>query len=139
MNERVGIGLDLGGTSQKLLQKLYTKRIFFELGSNFAKKNADRWESFTDFLYNFEVPSSMLREFRKLVAIREVEMTNEEYMGNKKFFQHRIKAEVARGIWGLDYFYRVLLEKDNQFQSARTLFPWAKKITNRIQIQTLND
>ena len=81
----------------------------------------------------------MLREFRKLVAKREVEMTNEEFMGNKMFFKHRIKAEVARGIWGLDYFYRVLLEKDNQFQSARTLFPWAEKITNRIQIQTLND
>jgi carboxyl-terminal processing protease len=126
-------------TSQKLLQKLFTRRIFFELGSSYAKKNANRWESFKDFLNNFEVSNSMLREFRELVARREVEMTDKEFMENKEFFKHRLKAEVARGIWGLDYFYRVLLEKDNQFQSARTLFPWAKKITNPMQIQTLND
>jgi carboxyl-terminal processing protease len=125
--------------SRKLLQKIYNKRLFFELGSKYAKQYSDKWESFTDFMYGFEISNSVLYEFRELAADRDVEMTDSEFRENKEFVQHRLKAEIARGIWGLDKFYRILLEKDNQFQEARTLFPLAKKVMNRPQNKTLNN
>jgi carboxyl-terminal processing protease len=95
--------------SRKLLQKIYNKRLFFELGSKYAKQYSDKWESFTDFMYGFEISNSVLYEFRELAADRDVEMTDSEFRENKEFVQHRLKAEIARGIWGLDKFYRILL------------------------------
>lgn len=125
--------------SQKLLQKIYNKRLFFELGSKYAKHYSDKWESFTDFMYGFEITNSVLYEFRELAADRDVEMTDSEFRENKEFIQYRLKAEIARGVWGLDKFYRILLEKDNQFQEARTLFPQVKQVMNRPQNKTLNN
>ena len=125
--------------SRELLQKIYKKRLFFELGSKYAKQYSDKWESFTDFMYGFEITNSVLYEFRELAAGHDVEMTDSEFRENKEFIQHRLKAEIARGIWGLDKFYRILLEKDNQFQEARTLFPLARKVMNRPQNKTLNN
>ncbi len=121
------------------MQKLFNKRLFFELGAKYAKQQMDRWESFTDFMSEYEVPQSMLLELRELAQDRDVEISNSDFRNNKEFFQLRLKAEIARGIWGLDKFYRILLEKDNQFQAARTLFPQAKKIGNRPQNRTLTN
>ncbi len=125
--------------SAKLVQQLYNKRIFFELGAKYAKYYSEKWSSFTEYMHQFEVPNTILAEFRELTAARDIQMSDSDYRNNREFIRHRIKAEIARGAWGLDKFYRILLEKDNQFQAARTLFPEAKKIMFRPQNKTLTN
>jgi CRISPR/Cas system CSM-associated protein Csm2 small subunit len=111
------------------MQKIFEKRLFFETAAKFANRNHHDF-TFTQFLKEFEVPASLVRDFRKQVHDRGIEITEDEMVQNMEYIRHRLKAEIARSIWGIDKFYRILLEKDNQFLSARQLFPLAGKIIN---------
>jgi carboxyl-terminal processing protease len=125
--------------SPQLMQKLYTSRLFFELSAQYAREYTQGWNSFSRYLKEFKTPESALRRLRSLAAERGIEISEKEFFENKAFFKHRIKAEFARNHWGLDKFYRVLLQNDNQFQSARTLFDMAQNIMNRPKNMTLNN
>ena len=52
-------------------------------------------------------------------------MTKKENLLNCR--KNRLKAEIARNIWGSASLYRVLLEYDNQFEKALSLAPEVTK------------
>jgi hypothetical protein len=45
-----------------------------------------------------------------------------DFRQNSEYFKSRLKAEIARVLWGADKYYQVLLLYDNQYSEARKLF-----------------
>ncbi len=55
-------------------------------------------------------------------------MNAEQAKKDLSYIRARIKAQIARSIWGNEGWYSVMRSEDNQLQKALTLFPEAEKI-----------
>ena len=55
-------------------------------------------------------------------------MTNESLIKDWQEIENRIFAEIARSLWGNDYYYNIRLNNDNQFQEAINNLDQAKTI-----------
>jgi len=117
-----------GIESPALILKISQKRIFFELAAKYAQKHHHLENSFSSFLNDYQVNEDLIQEFFQTVLEKEIAITPYDLEKNKKYIKNRLKAEIARSLWGNDKYYIVLLKNDNQYQAAMKLFPYAEKI-----------
>ena len=54
--------------------------------------------------------------------MKEVDFSDIEFKQNANYYRARLKAEIARSLWGTEKYYQVLLIYDNQYLEARKLF-----------------
>lgn len=87
-----------------------------------------KYKDFGSFSKTYVVSDEMLAQFRGFVEKKGVTGTDEEFKQDRSYIQARMKAYVARSIWGNEGWYSVLLVVDQQFQKALTLFPEAIRI-----------
>ncbi|MDI6767877.1 MAG: hypothetical protein QME52_13735, partial [Bacteroidota bacterium] len=81
------------------------------------------------FQEDFVVNDAMMHDFEVLSKNKGIALdTAAEYDQEKKNIKIRIKAEIARSIWGNEGWYSVVRADDNQLHKALTLFPEAEKI-----------
>jgi carboxyl-terminal processing protease len=111
-----------GDIAPQLSQKFYQKRLFFEIASGYANSHKILKESFGEYLSSFEVSNTLLKDLKKIAGEKEIDFSDSEFNRNRQFFKTRIKAEIARSIWGNEKFYQVLLLYDNQYYKAVSLF-----------------
>ena len=109
--------------SRALTTELLNKRVFFETASRYVNRNPKWKTSFIKFQNTFKVSASLMRALQKLAKEKEVNFELSDFSKDEHFINNRLKAEIARNIWGISRFYQVLLEHDNQFQQAMDLFP----------------
>lgn len=83
---------------------------------------------FSDFLHNFEISDAMFQSFLKVAEGKNIKINRELLVQDEPLLKSRIKAHIARSIWGNNEFYQVALSQDKQYQKAKTLFPEAQKI-----------
>ena len=112
-----------GDNTPALTQKFYQKRLFFEVAAGYAHNHYTLKESFKNFLDSFEVPNALLAELKNLAAKKDIEFRDSDFQKNRFYFKTRLKAEIARSIWGNEKYYQVLLLYDNQYNKAISLFP----------------
>jgi carboxyl-terminal processing protease len=94
-----------------------------------GKQLRQRYENTMNrFLDEFAVTDAMLQEFQDIATKKGVSLNQEQYLKDKPYIAARIKAQIARSIWGNEGWFSVLHTQDNQFQKALTLFPEAEKI-----------
>ena len=79
------------------------------------------------FVKTFAVSEEMLQDFRTFIATKGVKAEEKDLQKDIVFVKARLKAEIARSIWGNNGSYRVMLEVDPQFQKAMNLLPEAVK------------
>lgn len=79
------------------------------------------------FMNTFFVTDDMLQDFRTFVKTKGVTVEEKDLEKDLLFVKARLKAEVARSLWGNTGSYRVMLDVDPQFQKAITLLPEAIK------------
>jgi carboxyl-terminal processing protease len=79
------------------------------------------------FVKTFAVTDGILQDFRTFIATKGVKAEEKDLQKDLVFVKARLKAEMARSIWGNIGSYRVILEVDPQFQKAMTLLPEAVK------------
>jgi carboxyl-terminal processing protease len=108
--------------SPALTQKFYQKRLFFEVASPYANQHSDMKDNFNSYLESFRVPNALLDELREMAIEREINFNQLAFDQNKDYFKSRLKAEIARSLWGTERYYQVLLLYDNQYLKARELF-----------------
>ena len=125
--------------SPKLMQKFFQKRVFFEVASKFANKNVNLRKSFKIFLDHFEIGSGLLDDVRSTARKKDIEIIEADFNKDLDYIKMRLKAEIARGVWNTEKYYRVLLYYDNQSRAAMKLFPESEKISARIIDKTLKD
>jgi len=111
-----------GDNVPHLTQKFYQKRLFFEIASSYANTHKNLKESFKNYLNSFEVNNALLKDLKKIAGQKEIDFSDSEFNKNRQYFKTRIKAEIARSIWGNGKFYQVLLLYDNQYNKAASLF-----------------
>lgn len=77
---------------------------------------------------SFEIPQSMIDEFKAFILKRQLTPDNEAFKKDAAYISARLKATMARTIWGDTGWFTVMAHVDTQLQKALTLFPEAQKI-----------
>ena len=116
-----------------IILTIYRKNLFFDFikgyiegpGYSLRKKYANNYE---EYKLKYFIPDEVMTEFRKFVETKEIKIDEKEYTKDIDFLKARLKAEIARLIFGREGEIGVLVGVDNQIQKALTLFPEAEKI-----------
>ncbi len=113
--------------------EIITKNIIWEfveayMGSSGSALREQYGNNFDDFLNGFQVTPGMFDSFLKMAEAKEIKVDRELIREDAPLLKNRIKARIARSIWGDNEFYRIALQSDKQYQKALTLFPEALKI-----------
>ncbi len=119
----------LTGYSRRLL----SKNIFQEYTSDYLETNGkllrENYEKdMKKFLTEFTISDEMMGSFLEIAKKRDVPMNDEQYKKDAVYIKIRLKAQIARSVWGNEGWFSVMRPEDNQFQKAITLFPEAEKI-----------
>jgi len=109
--------------SPEMAAAFMRKRIFFETAIELEKGNPWWKKDFNNFYQRFTITEAMLRQLKKNARERNIEFTEQTFARDRRYLKNRLKAEIARNVWGMDQFYRVLLQYDNQLETALKLFP----------------
>ena len=116
-----------------LTQKFFQKRLFFEIASKYANNHGYLKNSFQSYLESFQVSTELLNEFKAHAAKKEVDFSNLQFRQNHDYYRARLKAEIARSLWGTERYYQVLLIYDNQYLEALKLFYEIEKLLIPVQ------
>ena len=116
-----------------LVVQLLGKGVFTEYKTLYMDRNGkslrkDYEKEMTKFMSNVSVNEDMLKEFTELSKKKGITVKDDEFNKDKLYVKSRIKAEIARDLFGNDGWYLVMRADDIQFQKALTLFPEAEKI-----------
>jgi carboxyl-terminal processing protease len=77
---------------------------------------------------NLEITDAILEDFKKYLAERKIEFTEEDISNNVDFIKRRIKQEVYTSSFGLEEGFKVAVEGDTQVIKAIQMIPEAKKL-----------
>jgi carboxyl-terminal processing protease len=110
------------------IQKMLQKRIFFEVGSAFANSHHQWKNRFKYFFMEYKVGEKLFNEVYRQSKLKNIELTINDLKENKKFVKNRIKAEIARALWGMERYWQIELQSDAQFTKAFKCFTEAKNI-----------
>ena len=67
----------------------------------------DRYKSDDNFIKDFDV-KTILPEFIEFCEKEGIEYVEEDYRKSEIFFKTRIKALIARSLWGRSAFYKII-------------------------------
>lgn len=88
----------------------------------YLDKNRIKIENkYGDDLKYFKSKFTMKKElsnFTKFAENNDVKLISTDFANDKIYIMQRLKAYVARDIWGNSGWYSVILEEDSQFQTA---------------------
>ncbi len=122
--------------SDTITRQFLQKRIFFELASELVPKNPDWTKDFKTFKQTFYTSEKILNQLKTLARAKEIKFKDIDLSGDETYLNNRIKAEIARNIWGMNRYYEILLEYDNQFQESLKYFDKAVELTSLNQLIT---
>ena len=114
--------------SEKITRQFLQERIFFELAAELVLKHPEWAKSFTKFKQNYITNKSIFNQFKSLAHTKDIEFTDTELLNDEAYLNNRIKAEIARNIWGMNRYYEILLEYDNQFKESLKHFDKAAEL-----------
>lgn len=89
-----------------------------------------------EFKSGYHVSDEMMRDFRTFSEKKGITVDSSSFNKDYDYVAARLKAYVARSLWGEEGWFSVLLDVDAQFQKAVTLFPEAQKIARLDKPQT---
>ncbi len=98
------------------------------IGANGQTLRTQYGTNFTGYLRDFQITDQMFADLTAMAKAEGVTVKENELKADAGDLKNRLKARIARGIWGNAAFYQVALQDDKQYQKARTLFPEATKI-----------
>lgn len=107
-------------------EDVLTEGAVFDFGSGWVGRHHDWPARFEDFLGHYQVSGQALAEF--LTFLREkkkIQVEDSTYAAHRPFLAGELKAEFARGLWGDEERYRILLESDEEVAQALGLFDQA--------------
>jgi len=105
-----------------LLTRFLQKRIFYETASAYVVAHPQWKQSFEKFNHRFKVNSELHKQLKQTALLAGIRVKNSAFKADETYFKNRLRAEIARNIWGNFYYYEVGLQMDNQFRKALSLF-----------------
>jgi len=109
----------LPGTAAQFIQK----RVFFETSRKYIANTGhiDK-SSLTKFLREFRIDPNLLANLRKTATAKGLKIDEADLIKDRDFMSNRLKAEIGRQIWGMNAYYQIILQFDNQLGEAAKLF-----------------
>jgi carboxyl-terminal processing protease len=80
------------------------------------------------FVQDFEIPDEVAKDFRAFIEKKGIKIADDAFTKDLAYHKARLKAYIARGIWGEEGWISSMIGVDTQLQKALTLFPEAQKI-----------
>jgi carboxyl-terminal processing protease len=103
----------------------YTEQII----SNQGPKLRQQYEkNFPEFSQNYQITEPMFADFVKMAKDKGIEIDQTQLAADKENLKTRLKARIARSLWGNNEFYQIALKEDKQYETALKLFPEAQKV-----------
>jgi len=109
--------LDLDQHAQKILTnpERYTFKYANKLITNFESFYS--FKQFRDYVKNNNIDINPFIDWINSLD-ENLKVTNESLIKDWQEIENRIFAEIARSLWGNDYYYNIRLNNDTQFQEA---------------------
>jgi carboxyl-terminal processing protease len=92
-----------------------------------------KYPNLNDFVNNFSLKNER-SNFIKFASTNGVKYNNSEFEKDKEYIFKRLNAYIGRELWGNDGWYSVMLQIDDQFQTAVKLFKSELK-TNKVKLK----
>ena len=113
--------------------RLFGKAIFVEYGNRYldryGKELREKYaKDAKKFQKEFSVTDNMMQEMLAIAKAKGIDFNKDQYEKDLRRIRTRIKAQIARNLFGNEGMYPILLAEDNQFLKATALFPEAEKI-----------
>ncbi len=83
---------------------------------------------FASFKSDFKITDDMLKDLVKLGEKEKIKFVEKDFNKSKEYLRNVLKSMIARGIWQMQGYYQIALEKDEVFLQAMKLFGKAENI-----------
>jgi carboxyl-terminal processing protease len=94
----------------------------FDVADRDRDKLRSKYKSSTEFAERYTVSESLLEELKRLAVAQGIDVRADDAQRSKEQIAIRLKAGIARNVWGDDGYYRILLEKDAAYREAKKAF-----------------
>lgn len=128
----VYVALDTTGGSFYLTH-LYYNGLFYQFSFNYSDVNRNElngYKSVSNFVNNFEVKGKVENEFYDYAAENGIAKNEEDIEVSRDLILYRIKAGIARNIFGNEGFYPIVNNNDNTIKVALEQFNSNKLSSN---------
>lgn len=115
------VGIDTVGASQYLSIVSY-QGLLNQFGFDYAdghRVDLQLFSSYTDFKQRFEITDDLLQEFVSYSSKKGIAPDDKGIKASKAVLKIRIKAYIARNIWGNDGYYAIMNQDDNVLKEAQ--------------------
>ena len=102
------------------------------MASEFSSEHKYFKDHFDEFL-DYKIEEKWFNRLKNAAVEKNIDFHNDLWKQDRAYIENRLKAEIARNIWSQNEFYRIMLQYDNQFDSALGLFDEARKIRQPIR------
>ena len=117
-------------TLSSILRKMIVarERLFYTFGEELLDSHPELKNDLNDYLRNYNPDVPTLQAFLKHVRKYGFEITNEQFVQNRKDIRFILKQTIASNIWGNEARYKVQMLRDQQFLDALAYLPEAEKL-----------
>ena len=115
------VGIDTVGASQYLSIVSY-QGLLNQFGFDYADGHRialQNYTSYKDFKQRFEITDDLLKDFVSYSSEKGIEADDKGIRTSKEVLKIRIKAYIARNIWGNDGYYSIMNQDDNVLKEAQ--------------------
>ncbi|NEN22031.1 S41 family peptidase [Cryomorpha ignava] len=115
------VGVDTVGASQYLSIVSY-QGLLNQFGFDYAdghRIDLKNYTSYKDFKQRFEITDDLLKDFVSYSSEKGIEADDKGIKASKEVLKIRIKAYIARNIWGNDGYYAIMNQDDNVLKEAQ--------------------
>ncbi len=106
----------------KYHRQLRDKGIILQANLKFIEKNRKAWQNkynkFEDFDKKFEITQSMLDELITMATDAKIEFNEEEYQKSLPLLKLQLKALIARDLWDMEAYFRVINKANESVTKA---------------------
>ena len=120
------INLDFNKSTRNIIT--HPDRLIFKFAGELKNEILEEYDDFNDFTKSYHLNGKWKKDFFSWLETQRVEFVAEELDEHWNYIQNRILSNVASSIWGKEFFYKKLLEVDNQAQEALKHFDEAKEL-----------
>ncbi len=120
----------------ELSQNLLKENIFYSfilnyLGTNGNKIKSEFRDNLNKFRTEFTIDNSTFNSFLNYAKSKGIKVKEDELQKDSSYIKSRLKAQIARNYWKNEGWYSVLLEEDNQYKKAVSLFSDAESLIRK--------
>jgi len=117
----------------ELLQNLLKENLFYSFTLSYLDTYGNKIKSefendLNKFRTNYLVDNTTLNSFLSYIKSKGINVKEDEFNKDLSYIKARLKAQIARNFWKNEGWYAVLLEEDNQYKKAISLFNDAESL-----------